>query len=292
MRAGTDVSRDDRVLRGTRWLSAFIAPFLLVAFVLLYVLPADTERLFAWTITPTMTPMALAAAYLGGAYYFVRAVRARRWASIKAGLPPVAIFATLLGIATVLHWDRFNHTHPAFWVWTFLYATAPFLVAWAWLANRRYAAPADADTAADVVATGSGQAVGPVARGLAAVAGVVAFGWGAVMFIAPTAIIPLWPWALTPLTCRVLAAIFCLGIAGLWIAADPRWVAVQLMLQVEIIMVGLIILAAARAHSELLLDRPLTWVFLGGSTTLLLSSVVLWLAHTKGPHLTGHVLSG
>ncbi len=271
MPAGAKAVRDDRVLPGTRWLSLFIAPFLLVAFERLYVFPAHTQRLFAWTITPTMTPMTLAAAYLGGAYFFVRAVRERRWSSIKAGLPAVTVFATLLGIATILHWDRFNHAHPAFWVWTFLYATAPFLVAWAWLANRRYAAPATEDE----------ERIGGTARGFAAVAGVGVFGWGAVMFIAPTNIIPLWPWALTPLTCRVLGAIFCLGIAGVSIAVDPRWVTVHLMLQVEIIMVGLILVAAVRAWSQLPLDKPLTWVFLGGSAALLIGSATLWSTHMK-----------
>ncbi|WP_341472111.1 hypothetical protein [Candidatus Chlorohelix allophototropha] len=32
-------------------------PFLLVAFVLLYLFPNDTDTLFAWTIKPTMTPL-------------------------------------------------------------------------------------------------------------------------------------------------------------------------------------------------------------------------------------------
>jgi hypothetical protein len=273
MPTGSPVVMDDRVLRGTRVLSLVIAPFLVVAFVLLYVFPGDTERLFAWTIIPTMTPMTLAAAYLGGAYYFLRALRESRWSRIKAGLPAVTVFATLLGIATVLHWDRFNHTHPAFWVWTVLYATAPFLVASAWLANRRYAAPATADD----------ERIGTVARGVAALAGLAAFGWGVVMFAVPTSIIPLWPWTLTPLTCRVVGAIFCLGIAGVWVAADPRWVAVERMLEVGMVMLALIIVAALRARAELFVDRPLTWLFLGGSTALLLSSAVLWGTHARHP---------
>ena len=71
-------TRDDRVLAYTRVLSLVIVPFLLVAFVLLYLFPGDTKRLFAWTINPTMTPMVLASAYLGGAYFFVRVLRASR----------------------------------------------------------------------------------------------------------------------------------------------------------------------------------------------------------------------
>jgi hypothetical protein len=35
-------------------------------------------------------------------------------ARVGAGLLSVTLFAALLGIATVLHWDRFNHGHLAF----------------------------------------------------------------------------------------------------------------------------------------------------------------------------------
>src|SRR5450759_3169471 len=138
-------TRDDRVLRYTRVLSAVIVPFLLAAFVVLYVFPGDTKRLFAWTIRPTMTPMVLASAYLGGAYFFLRVPAAPRWNALKTGFLSVTLFATLLGIATVIHCDKFNHGHVAFWLWAGLYFTAPFLVFGGWLANRRFAAPARAD---------------------------------------------------------------------------------------------------------------------------------------------------
>ena len=47
-------THDDRVLAYTRGLSLFILPFLLVAFVLLYLFPGDTARLWSWPIKPTM----------------------------------------------------------------------------------------------------------------------------------------------------------------------------------------------------------------------------------------------
>ncbi len=50
------VSRDDRVLAYTRVLSLAIAPFLVVASLLLCFFPGDTRQLFAWTIRPTITP--------------------------------------------------------------------------------------------------------------------------------------------------------------------------------------------------------------------------------------------
>jgi len=45
-------------------------------------------------------------------------LRGDRRSLSKAGLPAVMVFATMLGIATVLHWNRFNHSQPAFWLWT------------------------------------------------------------------------------------------------------------------------------------------------------------------------------
>jgi hypothetical protein len=93
------VIRDDRVLPYTRGLSLFTTPFLVVAFVLLYFFPGDTKHLFAWTIKPTMTPMVLASAYCGGAYFFLRVPREKRWNVVKTGFLSVALFASLLGVA-------------------------------------------------------------------------------------------------------------------------------------------------------------------------------------------------
>src|ERR1044072_4842514 len=89
--------------------------------------------------------MLFRSAYLGGASFFVCAARARSWHSVKAGFVPVAVFASLLGIATILHWNRFQHGHVAFWLWVLLYFTTPFLIVLAWLRNRHYDVPADAD---------------------------------------------------------------------------------------------------------------------------------------------------
>jgi hypothetical protein len=104
----------DRVLVSTRAVSAAIIPFLLLAFAVLVPWPTDTKRLFAWAIRPTMSAMVLGSVYLGGAYFFLRAGRARRWHTVAGGFPPVASFAALMGIATILHWDRFIHGNVAF----------------------------------------------------------------------------------------------------------------------------------------------------------------------------------
>src|SRR4051794_26556114 len=145
-RVAERVAHDDRVLGATRAISAVIIPFLVLAFAVLCGWPSDTDRLFAWPIKPPLTAMLLGSVYLGGAYFFARAVPASRWHTIKGGFPPVATFASLMGIATILHWGKFPPSHVAFWLWVGLYFTPPFLIAGVWLANRRYEArPADGD---------------------------------------------------------------------------------------------------------------------------------------------------
>jgi hypothetical protein len=256
---------DDRVLPTTRALAVFIAPFLLVAFVLLYFFPGETMRLWAWTIQSQLTSMVLASAYLGGCYFFLRVVRERRWAAVRAGFVAVAIFATLLGVATLLHWDRFNHGRVTFWLWAGLYFTTPFLVVAAWLANRRYAAgPGPGDVQ-----------LGRIPRAVIAASGALALVTGATLFVAPASAQDWWAWPLTPLTARVVGATFCLGCAGLVVLADPRWIVVRLMIDVQLVMFALIFVAAVRARDELLTDRPVTWLLGIGFAALFAGGVAL-----------------
>ncbi len=260
--------KDDAVLPATRALAAFIVPFLVVAFVVLYFLPGDTDRWFAWTINPEMTPMTLGAVYLGGAYFFVRAFKATTWHTIKAGFVAVGTFATLMGVATILHWDRFNHSHVAFWLWGGLYFTTPFLVWGVWAANQRRGTSPGPD---DLM-------LPPVARWAIAGTGVLAVAAGLVLFLLPERAIDVWPWTLTPLTSRVMGALFMLGIAEVGVLADGRWSAARLMLQVQAFMLTLILVAAARARSEFDTSRPMTWLLLGGFVAALAAAAAISVA--------------
>jgi hypothetical protein len=243
-------------------------PFLVIAFVVLYVWPGDTGRLFAWPIRPTMSAMVLGAVYLGGAYFFVLAARASQWHTIKAGFLPVCTFATLMGVATVLHWDRFSHGHVAFWLWAGLYFTAPFLVLAVWVVNQRVAAPPRPDELR----------IGRVARVVVAAGSGLALVQGLVMFAVPSVVVPVWPWQLTPLTARVVGAVFCLGSAGLVVLRDTRWVRLRLMVEVEMVMLTLMLVGMVRARTDLYPDRPLTWLLLGGFVATLAASLWIWRA--------------
>src|SRR5256714_5997447 len=258
---------DDRVLVRTRVVAAAIVPFLVVAFAVLYPWPTDTGRLFAWPIRPTFTAMVLGAVYLGGAYFFVRVLFARRWHTVAGGFVPVGTFATLLGITTVVHWDRFERGHVAFWLWAGLYFTTPFLVFWVWWVNRRRAVPASDQ---DLLVP---QGIARLIAAFGALAGLA----GLFLFVVPAGAIAVWPWALTPLTARGLGAIFCLGVAGLGVLADRRWSTARVMVEVAGVMVALMLLAGVRAHREFAAGNPLTWVFAAGFGGLLAALAILYL---------------
>jgi hypothetical protein len=127
----------NQLLPITRLLAAIIVPILLAAFIMLYLFPNDSGRLFAWPISPPMSAMMLGATYLGGAYFFTRVALAKSWRSVQLGFIPVSTFAGILGITTLLHWDKFTPGHISFILWALLYFTLPFVIAWVWRLNQR-----------------------------------------------------------------------------------------------------------------------------------------------------------
>ncbi len=264
----TDIARE------TRWLAAVIIPFLVAAFVILYGFPADTARLFAWEIKPTMTAMMLGAAYAGGVWFFARALWARHWRQVKAGFPAVATFASVLGVATILHWERFIHGALAFWLWAILYFTTPFLVAGTWLRETRR--DADADPATTSQRPAEPVLPSPV-RWVFGGVGLAMVVVSAALFVAPATLSGAWPWALTPLTARVMAAMFALpGIVGLGIAADPRWSVARIIVEAQVVSISLILLAVWRDQADIDLAAPAGWLFVSGLGALAVLLAALW----------------
>ncbi len=257
-------SRDDRVLPATRALSVVIIPFLLVGFAVLFFWPTDTDTLFAWKINPPLTAMVLASVYLGGAWFFVQAARARSWQTIKGGFVPVGVFATTMGLNTILHWDKFIHGNVAFWLWAGLYFTTPFLVFAAFFANRRTAGP------------GTGAPLSPVATYAIGGLGILATAMGVFLYLAPTRGIDVWPWLLTPLTARSTAAIFFLGVAGLGIFFDRRWPAARIPLQVAMVMLVLILVSVVRDYDSVDTDKALASVLIAGFAAVLVGAAVVY----------------
>ncbi|GAC1408457.1 MAG: hypothetical protein NVSMB49_28640 [Ktedonobacteraceae bacterium] len=277
--------RDDRILSETRLLAVLIIPFLVVASIILYIWPNDTDKLFAWTIKPSMTPMMLAAAYMGGIYFFMRVALEKRWHLVKLGFLPVTAFAALLMIATILHWDRFNHSHISFFTWVALYFTTPFLVFAVWLRNRM----------TDLGTAEPNEVIIPLGiRLFIGVIGVITLAVSLLLFLQPALMMRLWPWVLTPLTARVVGAMFVLpGVVGLGIAFEKRWSAACIILEAQAFSIVMILIATARAWSDFKLSNLNTWVFVSGLSFLLVALAALYVGieiHRRNV-VKGHSLS-
>jgi hypothetical protein len=253
--------RDDRVLKQTHVLGAFIVPFLLVAFVLLYFFPGNTKDYFAWEIHPDMTPMIMGAGYIAGAYFFARVVMEKQFHRIHVGFLPVTSFTIFMAIASFAHLDRFLQDHVAFWIWMGLYVTTPILVPLAWLVNRR----------TDPGTPEPGESRLPQAvRGALLGAGAVQTLVALFLLLSPSTMIDAWPWTLTPLTAQTLGGWFALpGITAIMMGLDGRPSAIHITLQSQVIGLALILLAAARDWGSFDTSNALTYVFVIGLAGLL-----------------------
>ncbi len=242
--------------------------FLVAAFAILYLFPDHTKELFAWDIQPRMSAMMLGAAYIGGAYFFVRVAAFARWHWVKIGFLPVTIFASLMGIATILHWDRFNHSHISFFAWAALYFTTPFIVFLLWLRNR------STDPGPN---KSPGRRVPRLVRLVIGIVGSLTLLTSIFLFLQPGFMISTWPWQLTPLTARVMGALFALtGVGELTIALDVRWSAARIALQSQMIGLVAIGLAIVFSWNNFNQANPLTWIFLASILFLLIASPLLY----------------
>lgn len=258
---------ENKILPETRWVAALVIPFLVVAFVILFFFPGQTESLIAWKIQPSMSAMMLAAAYAGGIVFFTGVLRLKNWHKIKVGFLPVLSFASLLGIATILHWDKFNAGHISFFAWAGLYFTTPFIVLTVWLRNRNQDTGKSEDH--DII-------IPSIVRIIIGFMGAITLVISLFLFVQPETMIGLWPWALTPLTARVMGAMFSLpGLVGLGIAFDQRWSAAKLILQSQGFSILLILVAALRALGDFDWANIGSWFFVGGLGFMLVSFIIL-----------------
>jgi len=263
-------AQDDRILPEVRAIGAGVVLVLVAAVIILYGMPAETERFWAWTIRPRMTPIVMGASYAAGAYFFVRVVTETRWHRVGAGFLPITLFTWLMTLATFLHWDRFNRDHFAFFAWFGVYIATAVLVPALWLRNRGH----------DPGTPEPDEVILPRSVRIAlAATGIVILVLCAVMWLLPLEVIPYWPWRLTPLTTRVLGGFFALtGASVVFVAADRRWSAGRVFIETAIIGTTLILLGTARAWNNFNADESTRWLWVFSMIAGLFALSALYLA--------------
>jgi hypothetical protein len=187
---------EGRILASTRvgvWVLFVLA---LANGAFLYFVPGSGETDYAWSIVPPVNAAFIGAGFLAGtlATGLVLFV-ATRWRSLETLPPALWVLATSLLVATLIHDDRFKWDYGPTWLWLVVYAGVPFVLPVLVLLQRRVAEP---EPPADPVLR--------AVRGLSAVCGALLLAGAAALYVAPVELGEHWPWALTPLLGRAVAA--------------------------------------------------------------------------------------
>src|SRR3954462_760426 len=166
----------------------------------LYLLPAQADAHYAWSIKPPVNAAFIGAGFLAGTVATALVLfGTRRWRSLQTLPPALWVLATALAAATVIHHDRFKFDYPPTWVWTLVYAGVPFAVPYLVWRQRADAEPEpEADPALNAL------------RAVSAVVGVLVLLGAVALFIAPVDLGKHWLWPLTPLLSRAVAAWYAL----------------------------------------------------------------------------------
>jgi hypothetical protein len=165
----------------------------------LYVVPESADR-YAWSIAPPVNAAFIGAGFLAGTLATALVLfAATRWRSFSTLPPALWVLATSLLAATLIHNDRFKWDYPPTYVWLIVYAGVPLAVPVLVMLQQRVAEPEPpADPALRAV------------RGVSAVVGIVLLVGAVALFAAPVDLGRHWPWPLTPLLGRAVAAWYAL----------------------------------------------------------------------------------
>ncbi len=201
----------DRLDPATRSVLYGAGALAVIAGPVLFFAPHDTGSYFAWKIGNPLTPSFMGANYLAGAGA-VWAARINRWAVTRVIMPAILVFGLGQLIATLIHLDILDWSHPVAEAWLVVYIISPIGVLWVMIPQERHWAIAPSQGA-------------PLAAALRALLGAFAVGslvLGAVLFIHPSALFDAWPWKLTPFTGRVIGGWYLSGAALQWMLARTR----------------------------------------------------------------------
>jgi hypothetical protein len=187
----------------------------------LFVGTSDTADTSAWTIKSGITAATIGAAYWAGFFLTFLASFERTWARARVAVPAVLVFTTLGLVSTIIDYDRFHTdsgsvgTQLLTWLWLVPYAVGPPLLVGLLVLQLR-------------VPGGDPPREAPLQgwiRTVLALQAAALIGVGAALFIAPVDVgDAIWPWTLTSLTGRVIAAwLIALGVGVVHVLIENDW---------------------------------------------------------------------
>jgi mannose/fructose/N-acetylgalactosamine-specific phosphotransferase system component IIC len=247
------------VIPGVRLLLYVFWANTVAAGILLYILAEETDTLFAWTIEPPLSAAFLGAGYAGGFVLVLLTVRERTWANARIAFLTIFEFAVLTLIVTLVHLDKFHldaseaSAQISAWLWLGIYIVVPPWMAVLFYLNSR--APGEDPPIV--------RSIPPWLRGLLAIEGMAMVATGIALMIDPLWVGEAWPWQLTPLTGRAIAAwLLALGLAAYQAIWERDMIRLRAATLTYAVFGVLQYLALLRFNDDVRWEEPGTWVYM------------------------------
>jgi hypothetical protein len=237
----------------------------------LYLFPHDTDRYFAWTLQPQLSATFMGAGFAAGVLLTILSYRRQPWAVTRTATFTIFVFTLVMTVATFLHLDKMHlGSGPV---------TAR-IAGWLWLAVYTVVTPVLGTLIVLQIRTPGvdPSRLAPLPRSLriALVAlGVAMLVIGGALFVTPTTMDGVWPWAITPLASRSLAAwIVAIGWAGLQVAYEDDVLRVRPAAATFAVIGVLWLLGAVRGSADMGWERVSAWVYV--AFTIVATALGAW----------------
>lgn len=246
--------RDDRILLVTRLLFGLFALVVFPFFVGLTFYPEHTEANFSWPIAPRMSAMMFGSLYFAVVYGFLRVAFAKKWHHVALVLWATLPVLAMLGVVTLMHWDKFTSDPLRLGVWITAYLVfPPVLTILLGLNLRRDPKTPDPDDVEVPLGV----------RRLSIVFGLAFGAVGLALVLAPTFMATIWPWPVKKLAAQGIGCLLLAPFAVQLVAlSESRWSSIRVVTESAILWFTAIGVAVFRTFDEFDTSRPFTWVFL------------------------------
>lgn len=258
-----------------RWQILLGGILVLASGVPLFIGTEHTDLYFAWTINPPL----LTAAFLGAMYWASSviaflAIREKSWSQARLAVYGPLLFTFTTLIVTLLHFDRFHLNSPDLitriftWGWLVVYAGVPLSQSLALIRQLRSAG-------------GDPARVAPLPKWLQiylALFTLIVLSLGLGLFFAPLSFSAVWPWSLTALTGRAIAAwLFGLGVMSGGAVWENDLLRIRAMLAGFVAFSLLLLIALARYTGDVSWSDLRLWLYVLMLISLLAVGAIGWL---------------
>jgi hypothetical protein len=227
--------------------------------------PANVLQVLPFMVPP-MHSRFLGSMYLSGATFMGLNILAKQWAEVRVVTPMISIWTGMLGVISLFHLSAFDWGRVQVWIWFIAYISFPLIAAWIAWQQRSQTNPTEGLPLSDRLRTYlylQGGLVTLLALSL---------------LIAPSWMVTLWPWKITPILAHIYSAPFLsYGLGSLYAVSQQTWREVRIVIYATLVFtVG--VLLASLYHANLFnFGIFSTWLWFGGFT---ISSLALALFGT------------